>query len=531
MYKFIYFIVLSFLFSSCGGGGGSTQTLSTDTAQENSDVCTLSQAETLLLEEGYEIDLPLEATGSTELVTKIEEECSVIVARKLIVELNGFSIRPTIPTPPTVTPSTVSSDSSEAVCTLSEAERLLLEEGYEIDLTQEPTGSSGLVTKIEEECSLINARKLIVDINGFAIQPTALLSTATPPSTETPTPISTEVPMKSTEVIIEEAEMQGYSLLKATGQITPNIAGYKDDGYYQIGIAQNNDKNEDIYEVLSNNMVYDRITGLTWYNSDQIGTLADAMQICDNRGYSGEWRVPTIKELMTLMMYQYTSPTAHPTIYNSLFKYFDVDNQERINFSIDIVSQDDLANLGYYNYLYFARFGIGSIEIFSSNDRESIFCVSGDSSYTLPHYEQGKNYLLNTTHYLMWQDQLINSTSKMSWFEAIEYCEGLELAGYVDWRLPNINEVVSIYDNTKNNFTIDNFNYAPTGLGLWSSTYYPNNTEYVYAGMLNFGIIKYLPQTEETYVRCVRSNIDPNQEKIISTSTRAPEQDTELLPW
>lgn len=48
---------------------------------------------------------------------------------------------------------------------------------------------------------------------------------------------------------------------------------------------------------------------------------------------------------------------------------------------------------------------------------------------------------------LMWQDDLdINKSIRRTWSESIEYCEDLGLAGYTDWRLPNVNELESIVD-------------------------------------------------------------------------------------
>jgi len=44
---------------------------------------------------------------------------------------------------------------------------------------------------------------------------------------------------------------------------------------------------------------------------------------------------------------------------------------------------------------------------------------------------------------LMWQK---GENERMSWFEAIKFCQKLKLAGYDDWRLPNIKEINTILD-------------------------------------------------------------------------------------
>ncbi len=55
---------------------------------------------------------------------------------------------------------------------------------------------------------------------------------------------------------------------------------------------------------------------------------------------------------------------------------------------------------------------------------------------------------------LMWQkdtadingDGTYSGEDIVEWYEALQYCESLELAGHSDWRLPNIKELESIVD-------------------------------------------------------------------------------------
>jgi len=56
----------------------------------------------------------------------------------------------------------------------------------------------------------------------------------------------------------------------------------------------------------------------------------------------------------------------------------------------------------------------------------------------------GDGTATDVTTGLMWQ-QL--ETEVLNWAETLAYCEGLELAGYDDWRLPNIRELSSLVDD------------------------------------------------------------------------------------
>jgi len=96
-----------------------------------------------------------------------------------------------------------------------------------------------------------------------------------------------------------------------------------------------------------------------------------------------------------------------------------------------------------------------------------------------------------------------------SWQYALAYCEALSWAGYYDWRLPDLKELLSISDYSKVHPSID-----PNVFPATMETYYWTSTTYLYdmkqAWYVDFseGIILFLwERITFFFVRCVRSGL------------------------
>ena len=107
----------------------------------------------------------------------------------------------------------------------------------------------------------------------------------------------------------------------------------------------------------------------------------------------------------------------------------------------------------------------------------------------------------NTTH-LQWQDD--NISESMTWQEGIEYCEALHLGDYNDWRLPNINELDSLVDDTTLSPAIDSAFENTIVIDYWSSTSSPKNAILAWHVYFNTGIKYYSNKISNYYIRCVR---------------------------
>jgi len=99
----------------------------------------------------------------------------------------------------------------------------------------------------------------------------------------------------------------------------------------------------------------------------------------------------------------------------------------------------------------------------------------------------------------------VGSVETRTWANAITYCEGLDLAGHTDWRLPDEYELQSIVDYGRYNPAIDTTAFPGTNSsGYWSSSTYAHDTFYAWYVPFYKGTVYYSSKDFTFYVRCVR---------------------------
>ncbi len=139
--------------------------------------------------------------------------------------------------------------------------------------------------------------------------------------------------------------------------------------------------------------------------------------------------------------------------------------------------------------------------------------------------DNGDGTVTDITTGLMWQKA---SDGSMTWENAISHCESLSLAGYDDWRLPNIRELRSIVDYGKYSPAIDTNMFPDTKSSpYWSSSTNASNTDHAWLVYFTHGYGGSNHKSSDYYVRAVRGGQNRLLDHLIILG---PEQGAELAP-
>ncbi len=216
--------------------------------------------------------------------------------------------------------------------------------------------------------------------------------------------------------------------------------------------------------------VTDLNTGLMWQQSlptekmtwDEAVAGADT---CHVGGYT-DWRLPTIKELYSLIEFSGTDPSG-PVLQDPIpfidttyfqFQYGDTLSGERI---IDAQYWSSTVYRGLTMNGDSTAFGVnfadGRIKGYPFQEvgppgrgfqmTAFVRYVRGDSYGDNQFVDNGDGTVTDTATGLMWQQS--DDGVCRNWEEALEYAENLELAGYDDWTLPDAHQLQSIVDYTR----------------------------------------------------------------------------------
>ncbi|MDE4907703.1 DUF1566 domain-containing protein [Methanogenium marinum] len=301
---------------------------------------------------------------------------------------------------------------------------------------------------------------------------------------ETPTPVteSTGTPATTTRAvsypIVDTGQVNCYNNEEVMDCPAEGEAFYGEDAQFS--------GNQPAYTISDDGLtVYDEVTGLTWQKTpdtnrdgeilpDDKLTFSEAQERpgtlnAEKYGGYSDWRLPTIKEQYSLIMFSGTDPSEGvlasdltpfiDTDYFS-FAYGDTDAGERI---IDSQYASDTLYVYEDSLLFGVNFADGRIKGYGFSmpgGREKTFfvtCVRGNQDYGINDFsDNGDGTVTDSATDLMWSQS--DSGTGVNWEEALAWVQAKNAEnylGYSDWRLPNVKELQSIVDYTRSPDTSD----------------------------------------------------------------------------
>ena len=227
--------------------------------------------------------------------------------------------------------------------------------------------------------------------------------------------------------------------------------------------------------------VSDLVTGLMWQKDPgakrTFGQALAGASKCRVGGYK-DWRLPTIKELYSLILFSGTDPDPRsagsgrqrPFIDSKhfVFKYGDASRGERIiDSQYATCTRYVSTTMGGNPTMFGVNFADGRIKGYpigpTRGRREKTYYVMyarGNPDYGKNGlHDNGDGTITDRATGLMWQKA--DSGKGMNWQDALAYAEGLTLAGHSDWRLPSVKELQSIVDYTRSPDTTKSAAIAP----------------------------------------------------------------------
>lgn len=268
-------------------------------------------------------------------------------------------------------------------------------------------------------------------------------------------------------------------------------ACYGQDGNYQAGAPMSFTDNGD-------GTVTDNNTGLMWQQipTSTDFTYAEAVAYCDSLSLAGhtDWRVPSLKELFSISDFNSGWPYIDTNVFtlasgtvikdeqywsNNEYVGITVEGGENAVFGVNHVTghikaypgvmpegDDDLlpssgapsgTNDEATGTLPPPPAGSSTMpgEAPTGNPMakyvRAVRSISPTNSYGVNKFkDNGNKTVTDEATGLMWSQE--DSQEGLDWEDALEYAESSTLAGYDDWRLPNVKELQSIAD----------YNYSPS---------------------------------------------------------------------
>jgi hypothetical protein len=256
--------------------------------------------------------------------------------------------------------------------------------------------------------------------------------------------------------IVDTGVTKFYTDKAVVGELSQADPFYGQDAQY--------DGNQPSYTDNGDGTVTDNVTNLMWQQTmNEKMTYDEAVEYansCNLGGYD-DWRIPSIKELFSLIQFTGESGGEVAKVLYIDTDIFDqpigdtsigereIDAQTWSSTQYVSTTMNGDATVFGVNFIDGRIKGYPMIKKKSREDNLGYFrLVRGNEAYGENIFvDNGDGTISDLATGLMWQ--MSDDGETRDWEEALDYAENLELAGYDDWRLTNIKELQSIVDYSK----------------------------------------------------------------------------------
>ncbi len=265
--------------------------------------------------------------------------------------------------------------------------------------------------------------------------------------------------------------------------------------------------------------VEDLSTGLEWQRGQKLHiglSWMDAQAYCRDLlwGGAGDWRLPDVFELQTLVKYD-QSPPGQTAIDVQAFPETKAGTDPNTTTTRDYWSSTTHWS-SQYDEPHAVVLNFFGGEIYTRKTDENyagtfVRCVRGGRGLGPVFRNNGDGTVTDIARSLIWQRDADENSASLS------YCDTLALAGETDWRLPTVKELASLLDfrthyNTAYTSMFPSTFYDPDLFWATSDVNVKNTNEYwtvVFTpggnGSRDYSVVAASPSGASRFIRCVRT--------------------------
>ena len=222
---------------------------------------------------------------------------------------------------------------------------------------------------------------------------------------------------------------------------------------------------------VNSHVVKENQSNLYWQDNLEAKTTIEKFAVAESYCSSlileeiDSWRLPTYKELLSLVHQQRNTPAIYDDFQNTDSKEYWTKTRLSSNSSLWMWTVDFKRGLvNYQTGAYPATY----------STTHNVRCVSDEftNKRTKEHnFTKDGDLVTDNIHNLLWQDSVETKVEKRSFNQSDAYCDNLSLGQYNSgWRLPTVEELSSLIDVSNNNPAIaSTFSNSAYNDAYWTS--------------------------------------------------------------